>query len=161
MMFFTDDTPGALEDAIERSAAHSLDAEAGARIAPRWSVVLRNLLEGSALRVLTDLYSAQSAAGGFFVAAIRGTTLGRLDVVVDHTLPEQVIAGQMVRSQGREYYEVWCRFEGRSVRSGLRQVPPQPARLEDYRIAARLGADLHMQVKAERHWPSTIRLPAL
>ncbi len=149
MMFFTDDTPEALEEAIERSAAHSLDAEAGARIAPRWSVVLRNLLEGSALRVLTDLYSAQSAAAGFFVAVIRGTTLGRFDVVVDHTLPEQVVAGQMVRSQGREYYEVWCRFEGRSVRSGLRQAPPQPARLEDYRIAARLGADLHMQVKAE------------
>lgn len=149
MMFFTDDTPEALQKALERSAAHSLDAEAGARIAPRWSIVLRNLLEGSALRVLTDLYSARSAAAGFFVAAIRGTTLGRLDVVVDHTLPEQVVAGQMVRSQGREYYEVWCRFEGRSVRSGLRQVPPQPARLADYRIAARLGADLHMQVKAE------------
>lgn len=149
MMFFTDDTPEALEEAIEQSAAHSLDAEAGARIAPRWSVVLRNLLEGSALRVLTDLYSVQAAPAGFFVAAIRGTTLGRLDVVVDHTLPEQVVAGQMVRSQGREYYEVWCRFEGRSVRSGLTQVPPQPARLADYRIAARLGADLHMQVKAE------------
>ena len=149
IMFFTDDTPEALQEAIERSAAYSLDAEAGARIAPRWSVVLRNLLEGSALRVLTDLYSAQAAPGGFFVAAIRGTTLGRFDVVVDHTLPEQVVAGQMVRSQGREYYEVWCRFEGRSVRSGLRQVPAQPARLEDYRIAARLGADLHMQVAAE------------
>jgi len=149
MMFFTDDTPEALQEAIERSAAHRLDAEAGARIAPRWSVVLRNLLEGSALRVLTDLYSARSAAAGFFVAVIRGTTLGRFDVVVDHTLPEQVVAGQMVRSQGREYYEIWSRFQGRSVRSGRRQVPPQPARLEDYRIAARLGADLHMQVKAE------------
>lgn len=149
MMFFTDDTPEALQEAIENSAAYSLDAEAGARIAPRWSVVLRNLLEGSALRVLTDLYSAQAAPAGFFVAAIRGTTLGRFDVVVDHTLPEQVVAGQLVRSQGREYYEVWCRFEGRSVRSGLRQVQAQPARLEDYRIAARLGADLHMQVEAE------------
>ena len=149
MMFFTDDTPAALDAAIKNSAAHSLDAEAGARIAPRWSFVLRNLLEGSALRVLTDLYSEQTSPAGFFAAAVRGNTLGRFDVVVDHTLPEQVVAGQLVRSQGRDYYEVWSRFEGRSVRSGLRQVQPQPARLEDYRIATRLGADLHMQVKAE------------
>ena len=149
MMFFTDDTPQALQEAIENSAAYSLDIEAGERIAPRWSVVLRNLLEGSALRVLTDLYSGQAAPAGFFVAAIRGTVLGRFDVVVDHTLPEQVVAGQLVRSQGREYYEVWCRFEGRSARSGLRQSQAQPARLEDYRITARLGADLHMQVEAD------------
>lgn len=149
MMFFTDDTSEALEAAVKTSAAHSLDAAAGARIAPRWSVVLRNLLEGSALRVLTDLYSPQASAVGFFAAAIRGTTLARFDVLVDHSLPEQVVAGQMVRSQGREYYEVWCRFQGRSVRSGLAQAPPQPARLDDYRIATRLGADLHMQVKAE------------
>lgn len=149
MMFFTDDTPEALDAAIKDSAAFSLDPVMGARVASRWSVVLRNLLEGSALRVLTDLYSTQSDPEGFFAAAIRGNTVGRFDVVVDHTLPEQVLAGQLVRSQGREYYEVWCRFEGRSVRSGLKTNRPEPARLENYHITTRLGADLHMQVRAE------------
>ena len=149
MMFFTDDTPEALDAAIKDSAAHSLDAAAGTRIASRWSIVLRNLLEGSALRVLTDLHSAESATEGFFVAAIRGRTLGRFDVVVDHTLPEQVVVGQLVRAQGRAYYDVWSRFESRSVRAGLRPAPPQLAGLEDYRITTRLGTDLHMQVKAE------------
>ena len=149
MMFFTDDTQEALDAAIKESAAYSLDPEMGTRVASRWSIVLRNLLEGSALRVLTDLYSSRSAREGFFVAAIRGATLGRFDVVVDHTLPEQVVAGQLVRSQGQQYYEVWCRFEGRSVRSGQRETQPEPARIEDYRITTRLGTDLHMQVRAE------------
>ena len=149
MMFFTDDTQEALDAAIRDSAAYSLDPEMGTRVASRWSIVLRNLLAGSALRVLTDLYSSRPTPEGFFVAAIRGATLGRFDVVVDHTLPEQVVAGQLVRSQGRQYYEVWCRFEGRAVRSGLRTTQPEPARLEDYRITTRLGTDLHMQVKAE------------
>ncbi len=147
MMFFTDDTPEVLEAAIRKSPSHRLDPEEGARIAPRWSVVLRNLVEASASRVLLDLYSDRGTACGFFVAAIRGATLGRFDVVVDSTLPEQVVAGQLVRSGGRAYYEVWSRFKARSYRNGKSSPFLEAGRLEDYRIDARLGADLHMSVR--------------
>ena len=149
MMFFTDDTPEALEQAIRKSPVHRLDGETGARIAPRWSTVLRNLVEGSASRVLLDLYSGQGTEFGFFVAAIRGGEHGRFDVVVDSTIPEQVVAGQLVRSGGRSYYEIWSRFESRSFRAGRRASWSPPARLEGYRIDARLATDLHMQVRVE------------
>ena len=149
MMFFTDDTSEALEAAIRRAADYHRDTTAGTRVASVWTSVLRNLIKGSSLRVLTDLYSNGPAAEGFFVAAIRGTKLGRFDVVVDHTLPEQVLAGQSVQRQGDAYYDIWSRFESRSVRTGLRQALPPRASLRDYRIRASLGDDLRMQVQAE------------
>ena len=149
MMFFTDDTPQALEEAIRASPSHRLDNEAGEWIAPRWSVVLRNLIEGSSSRVLLDLYSGRGTESGFFVAAIRGTQLGRFDIAVDSTIPEQVVTGQMVRSGGRSYYEIWSRFESRSFRSGNIGRWKPPARVDSYRINARLGTDLHMNAQVE------------
>lgn len=149
MMFFTDDTPEVLEKAIRNASTQRLDPEEGARIASRWSIVLRNLIEASAFRVFLDLRSGRGPQQGFFVAAIRGGKLGRFDVVVDPMLPEQVVVGQLVRSGGRSYYEVWSRFEGRSYRNGRKSTLKLPARLEDYRIEATLSSDLHMQVRAE------------
>ena len=147
MLFFTDDTAEQLHAAILQSPGSRLDPDEGARIAPRWSIVLRNLIEGSAARALVDLYSGRPASDGFFVAAVRGSALGRFDVVIDPTMPEQVVAGQLVRSGGRAYYEVWCRFEARSVREGRREPLDALVQLHDYRIDARLGTDLYMQVK--------------
>lgn len=148
MMFFTDDTAEVLEDALQSAATYRLDSEEGVRIAPRWSIVLRNLIEGSSSRVLLDLYSGRGSEHGFFVAAIRGEKHGRFDVVVDSTNPEQVVTGQLVRSEGRSYYEIWTRFESRSFRSGERTPSPPVARLDDYLIEARLATDLHMSVLA-------------
>ena len=148
MMFFTDDTASELEKAIRDAPGSKLDAVEGARIAPRWSVVLRNLIESSAQRALVDLYSGVEGADGFFSAAVRGGAVGRFDIVVDPWLPEQVVAGQLVRSGGRAYYEVWSRFESRSVRNGRRARPQAGGHLSDYRIEARLGTALDLTVKA-------------
>lgn len=147
MLFFTDGTAEALETSIRKSPAHHLDPEEGERIAPRWSSVLRNVIDSSAPRVLLDLYSNRGPEQGFLVAAVRGSRLGRFDIVIDPMLPEQVLAGRSVRSDGRSYYETWFRFPARSYRSGQKSVLATPALLEDYRIETRLGADLHMQVK--------------
>ena len=68
-------------------------------------------------------------------------------MVVDPTLAEQVVAGQLVRADGKAFYEVWCRFQARSIRDGRREAVKAVAELQDYRIEARLGTDLHMQVK--------------
>ena len=149
MLLFTDDTAAELEAAIRESPSHRPDPEEGARIAPRWSVVVRNLVEGSVSRVLLDLYSGRDGEDGFFAAAIRGANLGRFDVVVDRSLPEQVVAGQLVRADGREFYEVWTRFSARSYRTGQRGPYVQPGHLEDFRIDTRLRTDLHMAVRVE------------
>lgn len=148
MMFFTDDTASELDAAIRAAPGWKPDPIAGARIAPRWSVVLRNLIESSASRALIDLYSGAEGEDGFFSAAVRGGVLGRFDIVVDPLLPEQVVAGQLVRSSGTAYYEVWSRFEARSVRNGRRARPPAIGHLSDYRIDARLGTALDLSVKA-------------
>ena len=149
MMFFTDGTADDLEEAMRGAPTYRRDPEGGARIAPRWSIVLRNLIEGSSSRVLLDMYSGRGPEQGFFVAAIRGDKHGRFDVVVDSTNPEQIVAGQLVRADGRTYYEIWTRFESRSFRSGLRTRVGPAASVDDYRIAARLATDLHMTVHAE------------
>lgn len=149
MMFFTDDTSVALEEALLKSSFHRPEPEAGYRIASRWSVVLRNLIEGSSSRVLLDLYSGLGTEAGFFVGAVRGAEKGRFDVVVDSTIPEQVVAGQLVRVGGRAYYEIWSRFRARSFRLGRRHDWSPPARLDNYEIDARLGTDLHMSVRVK------------
>ena len=66
MLFFSDGTEAALEAALSRAPTSRLDPEEGARIAPRWSVVMRNLLEASAPRVLLDLYAGTDDSNGFF-----------------------------------------------------------------------------------------------
>lgn len=147
ILFFTDGTAEALEAAIRKSHAHHLDAEEGERIAPRWSSVLRNLIDNSAPRILLDLFSNREPEQGFFAAAIRGSTLGRFDILIDPMLPEQIVAGRLVRSGGRSHHETWCRFPARSYRNGQKSVVPTSAWLEDYRIETRLGADLNMEVK--------------
>ncbi len=147
MMFFTDDTAEILEDALQSATLQRLDQSEGARIAPRWSVVLRNLIEGSSTRVLLDLYSGRGRDHGFFVAAIRGNQHGRFDVVVDSTKAEQIVAGQLVRSEGKTYYEIWTRFQSGSIRSGQRTRSLSVARLDDYHIVARLATDLRMSVR--------------
>ncbi len=146
MLFFTDGTAEALEASIRKSPVHHLDPKEGERVAPRWSSVLRNLIDSSAPRILLDLYSNRAPEQGVFLAAVRGSTLGRFDIVIDPMLPEQVVAGRIVRSGSRSHYETWCRFPARSYRNGHKSAPT-PALLEDYRIETRLGADLQMQVK--------------
>ena len=146
MLFFTDDTEEALLAAIRKASSHRLDPAEGERIAPRWSSVLRNLIDSSAPRILLDLRAERGLAAGFFAAAVRGSARGRFDVVVNPDSPEQVAAGRFAWADNRPYYETWCRFEARSYRSGAKTAAAAPARLQNYRIETRLAADLNMEV---------------
>ena len=147
--FFTDDSAEALKIAIEKNASSRLDIEAGARLAPRWSTIVRNLLGGAALRVFEDTYSNTPLDQGFFAGALRGRKLGRFDVSIDPRLNRQVSAGQFVREGERDFYEVWTSFEGKNFREGRRKVTPPNALLKNYRIESRLNSDLHLGVSAK------------
>lgn len=137
LMLFTDDTADALRREIERNPeANKLAPEAGAAAAPRWSPVLRNILNGVSLRMLADLLSGRPIEEGVFAAAVNGGRLGRFDVVIDPHLREQVSIGQTVRRDGRSFYNVWAQFEGRSFRQGGRERFEINGALENYRIEA-------------------------
>ncbi len=148
VFFFTDDTADVLMHAIGKSPSSRPDAEAGARLAPRWSTIVRNLLGGAALRVFADTYSNTPSEVGFFVGAMRGNRLGRFEVSIEPRLNKQVSAGKLVHDRGREFYEIWTSFEGKNFREGRRSATPAPGQLRNYRIAAVIGPDLDMDVRA-------------
>ena len=149
MMFFTDDTGEVLKKAIDNSPGSSLDVQQGERLASRWSSVMRNIMQGSTPRIFLDLYSGRGQDQGFFAAAIRGSKLTRFNIVVDPMLPDQVVAGQIVRSGNRSYYEIWSRFEGRSYREGNKRTLPFSSSLENYKIDTKILPDLGMEVQFE------------
>ena len=148
MMFFTDDSAAVLRASIEESEGSRLDTKAGADLARKWSYPMHNVLEGLSLRILFDTFSNLPLNEGFFAAAIGGGPAGRFDVVVDPRNQDQVTMGQTVWRDGQRFYEIWSRFAGRRFRSGQRKPIPQRGHLENFRIEARLGADLEMQVSA-------------
>ena len=149
LMFFTDDTAEALRAALQESGAGRADAATGAKLASRWSVVMRNVLEGLSLRILFDHLSGRRGDEGFFAAAIGGGPKGRFDVIVDPRFQEQVVVGQATWRDGRFYHESWCSFVGRNFREGRRKVVEQKGRLENYRIESWLAEDLSMKVVAK------------
>ena len=148
MMFFTDDSAEVLRASIEGSVGSKLDPAAGADLARKWSYPMHNVVEGLSLRILFDTFSNLPANDGFFAAAIAGGPAGRFDVVIDPRDREQVTMGQTVWRDGQRFYEVWSRFPGRRFRSGQRKPVLDRGHLENYRIEARLGADLEMEVSA-------------
>jgi len=141
LMFFSDDTAATLRAAIERSSSVQPDLKRGAELAARWSPTLKNVMEGVAPRILVDVGSEIDPKDGFFVAAVTGSRLGRFDVIVDPRRSEEVSVGQLVRRAGRDYYEIWTSFRGRSFREGNQGEPSPSARLENYRIESTLAED--------------------
>ena len=149
LMLFTDDTADALRRQVEGSAAAKPDPTEGQALATRWTPVLKNILEGVAGRLMHDTLSEAPLKHGFFAAAIGGGRRGRFDVVVDPQLHEQVSIGQTAWRAERRFYEVWCQFPSRSVRSGRSQRMEGVGGLRNYSLDVNLLPDLSMQVRAD------------
>ncbi len=148
LLLSSDDTARVLHQAIAESSSAKLDPTKGDALAKSWSPVLKNIIEGVAVRLLADLTSDIPEKEGFFAAAIGGGPKGRFDVIVDPRAQEQVWVGQVTFRDGRRRYETWCEFEGRTFREGLRAPVDFGANVERYRIEANLLDDLSMQVTA-------------
>ena len=149
LMLFTDDTAAALLKQLEESPSSKPDPAEGAALSERWSPVLRNILEGVAGRIMHDTLSNISVQEGFFAAAIGGGRHGRFDAILDPALYEQVSVGQTAWRAEQRFYEIWCQFPSRSVRSGKRERLRSVASLENYRLDVHLNPDLSMRVRAE------------
>ncbi|MEZ5365096.1 MAG: M1 family aminopeptidase [Bryobacterales bacterium] len=149
LMLFTDDTAKKLIAQIDAGASAKPDLEKGQALQERWSPVLKNILEGVAARLMHDTLSQVPLEDGFFASAIGGGRHGRFDAVVDPQLHEQVLVGQSAWRAERRFYEIWCQFPSRSVRSGNRARLQGVGALENYNLDVNLLPDLSMQVKAE------------
>ena len=148
MMFFTDDTATILRNGLDSSEFNRADPEAGRRLADHWSPVLETMVLDVETRLLLDTFTPLDPQSGFFSAILAGGPLGQFDVLVDPRGPEQIHIGQTVWREKRQYYETWCRFQGRSFRQGHREPISTDGWLEDYRITARLSASLDMETVA-------------
>ena len=127
---------------------NKVDPKAGERLADHWSPVLEAMLPNVELRILLDTFSPLDPQSGFFSATVAGGPLGQFDVLVDPRRPEQIHIGQTVWREKRQYYETWCRFQGRSFREGREPPISTEGRLENYRITSRLSTDLDMKAIA-------------
>ena len=148
MMFFTDDTAAVLRSTLAANEFNKADPKAGERLADHWSPVLEAMLPNVELRILLDTFSSLDPQSGFFGATVAGGPLGQFDVLVDPRRPEQIHIGQTVWREKRQYYETWCRFQGRSFREGREPPISTEGRLENYRITSRLSTDLDMKAIA-------------
>ena len=148
MMFFTDDTGTILRAGLAASEFNRADPEAGKRLANHWSPVLEAMVPDVETRLLLDTFSSPDARSGFFAANLAGGPLGQFDVLVDPRRAEQIHVGQTVWREKRQYYETWCRFQGRSFRQGHKRPIPAEGWLEDYRITSHLSPDLDMKTVA-------------
>ena len=148
MMFFTDDTAAVLRAGLAANEFNRIDPEAGQRLANHWSPVVEAMVPDVETRLLLDTFAPPEARSGFFAATLAGGLLGQFDVLVDPRSAEQIHMGQTVWREKSQFYETWCRFQGRSFRQGHQQPVLADGRLQDYRITARLSADLDMQAVA-------------
>ena len=148
IMFFTDDTAAVLRAGLAASEFNKADPEAGKRLADHWSAVVEGMIPNVELRMLLDTFAPLDLRAGFFSATVAGGPLGQFDVLVDPRRAEQIHIGQTVWRAERQYYETWCRFQGRRFRQGHKQPVSVHGRLQDYRITSRLSADLDMKTVA-------------
>ena len=148
MMFFTDDTAAILRAGLATSKFNRRDPQAGQRLANHWSPVLEVMVPDVETRLLLDTFTPLDPRSGFFAANLAGGPLGQFDVLVDPRRAEQINIGQTVWREKRQYYETWCRFQGRSFRQGHKRPIPAEGWLEDYRITSHLSADLDMKTVA-------------
>ena len=148
IMFFTDDTAAVLRSALAANEFNKAAPEAGKRLADHWSPVVEGMIPNVELRMLLDTFAPLDPRSGFFAATLAGGPLGQFDVLVDPRRAEQIHMGQTVWRGKRQYYETWCRFQGRRFRQGHKQPVSADGRLQDYRITSRLSADLDMKTVA-------------
>ncbi|MCB1019614.1 MAG: hypothetical protein KDC27_06775 [Acidobacteria bacterium] len=148
LMLFSDDTAQQLIAEIQSGASAKPDPAKGEALRERWSPVLRNILEGLAARLMHDALSQAPLEDGFFAAAIGGGRHGRFDAVVDPQMHQQVLVGQAAWRAERRFYEIWCQFQSRSVRSGKRERLQSMGALENYDLDVELLPDLSMKVTA-------------
>lgn len=144
VFLFTDDTGAELLDALKEAKK---EPDAGLVIAGRFDSVVRNIATSYEIRFVHDLLSSDWKSQGVFLAAVSGKTLGNFDVLYDPRAREQIVVGQLVSNNNRQFFDIWTSFASRSVRNGTRNASEDPFELRNFVIDATLSPDLTMRAK--------------
>ena len=145
VLIFTDDSDEVLLRQIRAGEFNKKAPEAGSLLAQVWEPVARNLVSSYESRLVLDMIAGRPPADGAFVATVQGKQLGNFDVFYDPLSSEQLTVGQLTTRDGRSYFDVWTSFETRSFRNGARRAPGPEMELSNYRIEARIEADLKLK----------------
>lgn len=144
VLILTDDTYPELMKLIAASGAPRRRPERGVLLAQQWDQVIRNLSQSFQIRTIKDLLGETRASTGFFYAGLVGKKLGNFDFYYDPRAHEQITVGQVGVRYNRGYFDLWTRFEARSVRNRGRTPPPAEIAVSNYRIEATLDTDLKL-----------------
>jgi hypothetical protein len=148
VFLFTGDEYESLRTQIARSPFTKPTPEIGALLDDQWGATLRNLGTSYQTRLTLDLLGGPGHASGLFTAMLSSKRLGNFDLLYDPEAAEQIFAGQLVNRNERLYFDTWTRFESRSARDRMTEVPPPTVALANYRIEATVGADLTLSAVA-------------
>jgi hypothetical protein len=139
LLIFTDGTGDEIWKTLHERGAKA-NPEKGLLLAENMVGVARNLTTSFQVRMVQDLLSGNREQGLFY-GAFAGATLGNFDLIVDPTMPEQIVLGK-VSDKRPGSFDIWTSFQTRS----RRQEPKPPAQdavvMTDYRIQATLQTDL-------------------
>ncbi|HWR54369.1 MAG TPA: M1 family aminopeptidase [Bryobacteraceae bacterium] len=146
VMVFTDETFADLEVRMLQRRDPESSPERGAVLASEWDAVVRNFVQSFQVRLIRDLLSDKREQYGIFYAALKGRTLGNIDIVFDPRSNEQVLVGQLATHNERTFFDIWTRFAARAFRQGQREVAPPDLSVPAYNIEATLEPDFNLRV---------------
>ena len=148
VFFFTDDTVKNL--LAELAAKESKrEPEMGTLLVEKWSPVVKNVSTSFESRLVLDLMTPGAGGHGFFGAVVSGAKLGNFDILRDDRSYEQMIAGQVLETNGVAAWETWTSFTARSHR-GANSAPPSPEmKISHYKIVGEIDEQLHMRATVQ------------
>jgi Peptidase family M1 domain len=136
---FTDGTAGELLRQFEKAR---LSPETDSAFASLWDKFLVSTNPSQSLRILFDFLSRNPRP--YFYAWIEGVSSGPFDFVLDELRDEPLLLGQVRRSFGRAFYDVWASYKIPGV-----SAPEVPFRAIRYDIDTTILPNISLEAKAE------------
>ncbi len=99
---FTDDT---VSELLQQFRAASLAVQTDTSVAAQWESALTQFNPSYTLRILFDRLSSHPKP--CFFAGLEGAATGPFDVALDAQRDEQFLLGQVHKTGGNSYYDVW------------------------------------------------------
>jgi hypothetical protein len=160
LVIFSDNTSEELLREIERNAAGEpprKDPVMGAKLAGQLPLTLATVYETYEIPLVHDLLSPPGPDGGFFVLVAAGPKVGGFETIYEPAPDAQIIVGQPVQRQGRQYFNVWTSFPAHSVRQAKAPKPPDIA-VEKFKIEASFDKYLAMTVTSSLRFTARERI---
>src|SRR5436309_2415609 len=136
---FTDDTASELLRQFEKAR---LSPETDSAFASLWDKFLVSTNPSQSLRILFDSLSRNPRP--YFYAWIEGVSSGPFDFVLDELRDEPLLLGQVRKSFGRAFYDVWASYKIPGV-----SAPEVPFCAIRYDIDTKILPNISLEAKTE------------